>query len=410
MADDVNYDVIIVGGGPAGSSCAAYLSKGGRTVLLLDRATFPRDKTCGDGISGRSVGILLELDLLKEIGKVEHEDMYGVTFSNPNGKVVPIGAPRDTSSPPPGFVCRREVLDNVLFQNAKKLASKTIEGFFVTDLIQENGAVVGVKGRLKDKEMEFRAKIIVGADGAGGPVSKKLGPTNTDEMHQAAAIRCYYEGVEGMIDQIELHFIDGVLPGYFWIFPLPNKRANVGIGMLVADMKKTKSNLQKVMFELIEKHPVFKERFKNAKRSTEVKSWILPLASKTPNLKIYGNGYVLIGDAASLIDPFTGEGIGNALVSGKIAAQTIMKGFEKNDLSESVLAEYPKILWDKIGDEVMTNYKMQRLANHRFLMNLVVDKASRSQDIRGVISNALINPDGHKTIIGPMFILKALLA
>ncbi len=409
MANE-EFDVIVVGGGPAGSSCTAFLAKAGKKVLLLDRATFPRDKTCGDGISGRSVGVLNELGLLSEIAKVEHLDMYGVTFSNPKGKVVPIGAPRNENSPPPGFVCRREVLDNVLFQNAKKLAAKTIEGFFVTEVILEGDKVVGVKGKLKDKEMEFRSKVVVGSDGAGSILAKKLGPTNQDEAHQCAGIRCYYEGVEGMIDQIELHFIDGVLPGYFWIFPLPNKRANVGIGMLVSDMKKKKVNLQKLMFETIEKNPTFKERFKNAKRLNEVKSWILPLASKVPSLKIYGNGYVLCGDAASLIDPFTGEGIGNALTSGKHAAKAIVAAFEKNDFSAQTLSEYQKSLWEKIGEEVQTNYKMQNLVNYPFMINLVVDKASRSKDIKAAISNALINPDGKKTVVGPMFILKALFA
>jgi geranylgeranyl reductase family protein len=408
MAED--YDVIVVGGGPSGSTCAAFLSKAGRKVLLLDRAKFPRDKTCGDGISGRSVSVLTELGVMDQVAKIEHEDMYGVTFSSPKGKVVPISAPAKEGKKAPGFVCRREVFDNLLFQNAKSLCAKTIEGFFVNDLIKDGDKVVGVKGTFEGKPMEFRAKIVVGADGAAGIVARKLGPVNTDEDHQAAAIRCYYEGVEGMIDQIELHFVDGILPGYFWIFPLPGKRANVGIGMLVSDMKKSKVNLQNAMQHVIENNPVFKERFAKAKRISDVKSWLLPLASKTPKLKIYGNGYVLIGDAASLIDPFTGEGIGNALTSGKISAQIIGKAFEKNDFSEAVLSEYAAALWERIGKEVKANYDLQNNAKSRWKMNLIIDKASRSKDIQAVISNALINPEGHSNLVDPIFILKAIFA
>ena len=409
MADD--YDVIIVGGGPSGSTCAAFLAKAGKKVLLLDRATFPRDKTCGDGISGRSVSVLTELGLMDKVAKIEHADMFGVTFSSPKGKVVPIGAPQEqTKGKAPGFVCRREVFDNLLFQNAKSLCAKTIEGFFVNDLIKDGDKVAGVKGTFQGKPMEFRAKIVVGADGAAGVVARKLGPINTDEDHQAAAIRCYYEGVEGMRDQIELHFVDGVIPGYFWIFPLPDKRANVGIGMIVSDMKKSKANLNSLMQQVIEKNPVFKDRFAKAKRISEVKSWLLPLASKTPSLKIYGNGYVLIGDAASLIDPFTGEGIGNALTSGKISSEVILKAFEKNDFSESTLGEYPKALWARIGKEVKANYDLQNNAKSRWKMNLIIDKASRSKDIQAVISDALINPDGHRNLVDPIFILKAIFA
>jgi geranylgeranyl reductase family protein len=400
------FDVIVLGGGPSGSSTAAYLAKAGKKVLLLDRATFPREKVCGDGISGRSVGVLRELGLLERFKDAEHQDMFGVTFSSPNGTVVPVQSSQGTQAP--GFVCRREVFDNILFQNAKSLCAKTIEGFFATDLIMDGAKVQGVKGKLAGKELEFRAKVLIGADGVAGISARKLGAYNSDEAHQHAGIRCYYEGVEGMSDQIELHFTDSAVPGYFWIFPLPGKRANVGLCMVVSDMKKKRANLTAIMNGIIADHPVFKERFKGAKRITDIKSWILPLASK--RVKMAGDGYVLVGDAASLIDPFTGEGIGNALTSGRLASKTIIAAFDKGDFSEATLSDYPKSLWETIGKEVKTNHNMQGMANHKFLMDLVIGKAKRSKEIRDVISDAILNPTNHKTLIDPMFLLRALLA
>jgi geranylgeranyl reductase family protein len=404
MAEE--FDVIVIGGGPSGSSATAFLSKAGKKVLLLDRAKFPREKVCGDGISGRSVGVLRELGLLDSFKSVEHQDMFGVTFSSPNGTVAPI--PSASGSEAPGFVCRREVFDNVLFQHAKSLAAKTIEGFFATDLLFDGSRVVGVKGNFDGKEHEFRAKVVVGADGVGGITARKLGAYNNDESHQHAGIRCYYEGVEGMGDKIELHFVDSAVPGYFWIFPLPGKRANVGLCMVVSDMKKKRANLQAIMKDIIENHPVFKPRFQNAKRATEIKSWLLPLASK--RMKLAGDGYVLVGDAASLIDPFTGEGIGNALTSGKCASQAILEAFKNNDFTESSLSNYPKALWAGIGNEIDTNHRMQRMANSKFLMNLVIGKAKRSKEVRGVISDAILNPSNHKRLVDPLFFLRALLA
>ena len=171
-------------------------------------------------------------------------------------------------------------------------------------------------------------------------------------------------------------------------------------------MKSKKINLQKVMLEVIEKNPMFKERFANAKRISDIKSWMLPLASK--RMKIAGNGYVLVGDAGSLIDPFTGEGIGNALTSGKIAAAVINEALNEGDVSEKKLSEYPKRLFDLIGGEVNSNYKMQKLSAHPFLLNLIIGKAERSKYVQEIISDALINPDKHDKLTDPVFILKAL--
>ena len=344
--------------------------------------------------------------MLGEFKKAEHQDMFGVTFSSPDGTTVPI--PSAGGPEAPGFVCRREVFDEVLFNNAKGLCAKTIEAFFATDLVMQGGAVVGVKGNDGTTDYEFRAKVVVGADGAAGMTARKLGTHNADESHQHAGIRCYYEGVEGMTDQIELHFVDNAVPGYFWIFPLPGKRANVGLCMVVSDMKRRKSNLHAIMKAIIESHPVFKARFRNAKRLTEIKSWLLPLASK--RMRLSGDGYVLVGDAASLIDPFTGEGIGNALTSGMLAAKAISEAFAKNDFSHKALSEYEKALWERIGNEVDTSHRMQRMAENRFLMNLVIGKAKRSREVRGVISDAILNPTSHKTLIGPLFLIRALLA
>ncbi len=417
------FDVIIIGAGPSGSSCAAFLSKAGRKVLLLDRATFPREKVCGDGISGHSVEVLGKLGILDQVKNVEHQDMYGVTFSSPDGTVVPISAHSRNSKPEtqdslpaqaPGFVCRREVFDNVVFQNAKKLATKTIEGFLATDIVIENEFVVGVKGKIttdpngNGKEFEFRAKVVVGADGVGGICARKLGAINSNDNHQYAGMRAYYEGVEGMEDKIELHFTDELLMGYFWIFPLPNKRANVGLHMLVRDTKKKKANLQKIFNETIEKHPLFASRFRNAKRITQPKSWLLPLGSE--KLKRSGNGYVLVGDAASLIDPFTGEGIGNALTSGMIAAEVINQALAQNDVSSHAFAEYEKRLFEKIGAGIRSNDKLEQMGSHRFMMNYVIGRAKKSKYVQGVISNALINAGAHDQISDPLFLLKAMFA
>jgi menaquinone-9 beta-reductase len=399
------FDVIVIGGGPSGSSAAAFLSKAGRKVLLLDRARFPRDKTCGDGISGSSVGVLKELGLLEKMKSIEHADMYGVTFSSPNGTVVSIPARRPDGIPP-GFVCRREVFDNLLFQNAKSLCAKTIEGFFAEDFIRNGDAIVGVKGTYGGKPVGFRASVVVCADGAAGMTARKLGVNNQAEEHQFAGIRAYYDNVEGMADRIEIHFIKDALPGYFWIFPLPGKRANVGLALLVSDVKKKRANLSNILNDTITKNPVFKERFASSKRISDLKSWLLPVNTKKP--KAAGNGYVLVGDTASLIDPFMGEGIGNALTSGKLAAKTIIQAFNENDFSEKSLLRYDTKLDEAISRQVKLNYKLQRMASSAFLTDFLISRVKNSKYVRDAITDSLLDSDDYKRLTDPLFPIKAL--
>lgn len=408
--DQTVYDVIIVGGGPGGASCALFCKKLGLKALLLERTKFPRDKTCGDGISGKSMRILRELGLDKKIEADLHRKIYGVVFSSPDGTLIDVAIPPDAkNSIKYGYCARREVFDNVLFQEAKK-AVTTMENFDVKDLLMENGNVVGVKGTdLKTNQAkEFRGNVVVGADSAISIVAKKVGVHDADPKHYFVAIRAYYENVKDNKDRIELHFIDEVLPGYFWIFPVDRNITNVGVGMLFEDMQKRNTKLPDAMYSAIKNNPLFKERFKGAKQVGPLKAWNLPLGSK--HRKCTGNGWMLIGDAASLIDPFTGEGIGNALVSGKIAAQVALEAKNANDFSEGKLKAYDEKLWQLIGPELKTSQQMQNLSKNKFLLNFVMHKAQRSEGIQNFIANTLVDDAPRKKLASPLTYLKMIFA
>ena len=405
-----DYDVIVVGGGPSGSSTAINCARKGLKVLLLEKTEFPRDKICGDGVSGKSVRLLRDLNLIEEIEKNEHAKMNGVIFSSPKGEVLEVEAPKKDEKQPAGYVVRRFVLDNIIFQAAKKEENVDVrEHHSVVDVIKENGKAVGVKAKDKDgKVHEFKANVIVAADGASSIVATKLGAEKVEEEHHVIAVRTYYENVEGMTDKIELHFIEDVLPGYFWIFPLPNKRANVGVGMLTKELRKKRVDLKKAVDVAINS-PLLKERFKNAKPLGELKGWSLPLGSK--RRKGYGNGYLLVGDAASLIDPFTGEGIGNALYSGKLASEVIKKAHDKNDFSEETLKEYDKLLAEHLDEELQTMYRIQKLGRWNFLLNMAISKAKRNKELRDMISSTLVQETAmqyKKKLADPLFWLRVI--
>ncbi|MDO8427866.1 MAG: geranylgeranyl reductase family protein [Candidatus Diapherotrites archaeon] len=405
-----DFDVIVVGGGPGGSTTGVFLAKAGKKVLLLEKEQYPKDKTCGDAVSGKSVKILRELGLQKEMDQLEQIHIDGVTISSPNGTLLDVNIPK-TGVQNNGYVCKRMVYDNFLFQNMKKQKNITVkEKFMVTGLLKEGDQVVGVKGKdlISGKEEQYTAKIVVGADSAHSIVAKELGLNEIDEKHYIVALRLYYEGVTDLTNKIEIHFVPELIPGYFWIFPTiegnQKGECNVGVGMIVKDLKKKKVNLEKAMFKAIEENPLFKERFKNAKKVSPVKGWNLPLGSKVR--KCAGNGFVLVGDAASLIDPFTGEGIGNAMTSGKLASEVIVKAFEKNDFSHSVLKEYQDQVEKILRPELMNSYKLQKVASNTFLLNWVTGKAKRNPKLADFIGGTLVNENTQEKIGGLKFFIK----
>ncbi|HET6567361.1 MAG TPA: NAD(P)/FAD-dependent oxidoreductase, partial [Rhodothermales bacterium] len=219
----------------------------------------------------------------------------------------------------------------------------------------------------------------------------------------------YYEGVTGFNDlnNVELHFVDEAIPGYFWIFPMANGRANVGLGMLSHSVKKKDVKLKELLEVCID-HPRFKERFKDARRVSQVKGWGLPLGSKPRPMA--GNGWMLVGDAASLIDPFTGEGIGNAMVSGEKAALWAARAKAADDYSAAFLKGYETDVLKYLQGELRLSHAMQRLTNWKWLLNTVIRKASRSHELADAISSMFDDEAERRKLVSPMFYLRVLTA
>ncbi len=406
MSENIFYDCIVVGAGPGGSTAAAMLSKKGKRVLLLEKERFPRDKTCGDAISGKSLALLSELGLVGAVERADHGEIKGVMFSSPNGTAASIPFGKSEQHIGRGYTCRRQVYDNILFQNAKK-GCDAMEGMAATALVKENGKVAGVKAKGPDgTEYEFRGRMVIGADGVGSVVAREIRGAQIDPDHTCIAHRAYYSGVGGMTGCIEIHFVKSIMPGYFWIFPLENGIANVGVGMMMGDVKKHGTDLGKSMDDIIRNNPLFKERFANAKMVSPLKAWQLPFGSK--KRKVHAENVLLVGDAAGLVDPFSGEGIGNAMLSGKLAAEVAYEALVAGDTSEHFLSRYEERLWNTVWNELSTSYKMQQIGKHEFLLNFVVGKAARSPKAREVISGTMANKETKTEYSSPLFYLKLL--
>jgi geranylgeranyl reductase family protein len=409
-----SYDAIIVGAGPGGATAAAFMARAGLRPLLLDKDTFPRDKICGDAISGKSVDVMKRLGMIDDMVAAEQVGSWGVTFSGPYGDEVAIPFTKMLDQPvAPGFVCARLEFDQLVFEQAVKAGAEIWQNAKVTGLIMdENGGgrrVLGVEVQHEGETKEVRAPLTIGADGPYSTVVRALGMDQLDEDHYCAGLRSYYRGVTGFHERnhVEIHFVDEAIPGYFWIFPMANGMANVGVGMLSSVIKKKDIKL-KPLLEVLVDHPRFRHRFENAERVGKVQGWGLPLGSKPRTM--HGDGWLLLGDAASLIDPFTGEGIGNAMVSGEKAAEWAGYAKSFNDYSAAHLKGYEEAVLSYLGDELKLSHAMQRLGNFKWLLNTVIRKASRSAELADAISAMFDDESQRRKLVSPLFYLRVLTA
>jgi len=402
---EAKYDAIVVGAGPAGSAFAALAAKAGANILLLDKEKFPRDKVCGDAVGGKALNVLARLGLENEIVKLGFLRSSGIVFSSPRGDVVEIPLLPSGNGMSGGFVCKRKQFDAMVFANAKKNC-ETIEGAEVYDVIRNGARIVGVKAKVNGGEKEFRAKLIVGADGFSSIIAIKAGVWKIEPDHFCSARRAYYKGVKGLKKNIEIHFLPECMPGYFWIFPLSDDEANVGVGMLQNEISRRKLNLDKV-FDACINSKLFAGRFEGAVKE-EMKGWSIPLASA--RRKCAGNGFILLGDAASLVDPFSGEGVGNGMKSAAIAADLLADKLLAGEIEEADCLEYEKKLWEEIGNDVKSSYNLQKLGKNKFLLNFIIGKAKKSELVRNELAGMIANKEAKKKATDPSFYLKIILS
>jgi geranylgeranyl reductase family protein len=387
-----------------------FLAKQGIASTLVDKEKFPRDKICGDALSGKVVEVLKKLDanLLKELySDGNFLGSYGVTFVAPNEQRlrVPFKKEISANSTPPGFIVKRIDFDNWLIEKVRQNPLITL--LENTEIRKYEKVEDGILAHTKSDEV-IHAKIVIAADGAYSTFAKTIAGIETEPAHNCFGLRSYYKNVSGLDHQnfIELHFVKDFLPGYFWIFPLPNGMANVGVGMRADKVHEKKINLKKAFEKLIQENPSISKRFAGAEQIGEVKLYGLPLGSK--KRKLSGAHYLLTGDAGMLIDPFTGEGIGNAMMSGMLAAEQAGKALAANDFTERFMKQYDEAVYHRLWSELSLSYKMQQLVNFPWLFNYVVKKANTNKTLSETISVMFEDIDLRARLKNPIFYFKLL--
>jgi len=407
--DSLHTPVFIAGAGPSGAAAALKLNALGIPCTLVDKATFPRDKICGDALSGKVMVNLKRIDpqLLEGFHAQKwKEGIWGIRFVGPKEQQIdiPFSIEYDPDKEiPPGFVARRTDFDNYLVEQIKKAEHvQLIEDCKVIRTVkEEDGFVIQCsQGRT------FTTPLLLDASGAQSAFSRKYAGLTKREAHYAAGLRAYYKGVEGFHEHhfIELQFLDTIVPGYFWIFPLPNGHANVGIGLRSDYIRKKKVNLNKVLEELVSSHPDLKERFAHAELLGKVSGFGLPLGSKPR--PISGDHYMVLGDAGHLVDPLTGEGIGNGIFSGVFAAEQAQKCIEQNNYSAAFLKAYDERVHRVIGKEMKLSYRLQQLMAQKWLVNFLVGIVTRNNHFKELISRMYTDIELRSRLVKPGFWLR----
>ena len=382
--------MLVVGGGPAGAACAYWLAEAGHDVLLLEKKHYPREKTCGDGLTPRAVKELESMGLADTLA--EHHRFDGLR-SIAFGHTLELEWPSHPDYPSYGYVITRKDLDQIVAERAVKSGATLWQDSEAVTPVVEGGLVRGavVKRKETGATEEVRARYVVVADGSLSRFGRALGTSRNKAFPQGMAIRGYYESPRHDEPWIESHLDvrdkqGNVLPGYGWIFPVGDGRVNVGVGLLSTFNQWKEVNTSHLMDAFVDWAP---------------KSWDLrpetscgpPTGGRLPmSLSVgprVGPTWIVVGDAGGAINPFNGEGIAYGYETGRIGAETLDIALRSGDglalrgYEERLNAEYE--LYYKVARAFV------RIIGNPQAMRLLVSTGMRSRTLMEWVLRIMAN-------------------
>jgi len=368
MSIEGQSDVLIVGAGPAGCAAGIVLARAGAEVCVIDRATFPRDKTCGDALSNETVALLDRLGLGAALARAPHALVRRAAAIFPDGSRVT----RDYQ--PPGWIMRRLDLDDLLRQALEQAGARLVQGVRVVALTRSGAQVTGATGT----DLRWSAQVVIAADGYGSCGLAALDRPQPDGRFLAVSATAYYRDVTFPAgDTTADHFFDAEVPfGYGWIFPAVHGVSNVGVYLRADAYSGLGENLHSLLAGFLDRHG---DRFATAEQIGKPRAWSLPLGPRP--IPHGAPGLLLAGDAGGFIDPLSGEGIWQALHTGVLAGETALDAVRGDGLGPALLRGYEQRCWRDIGQPSRAKAAVQR-----GIATIVRRKLYRVPGVRGALT------------------------
>jgi len=385
----VTHDVLVVGGGPSGAACAYWLAEAGHDVLIVEKKHFPREKTCGDGLTPRAVRELEDMGLGPTL---EEHHKFGGLRALAFGRTLEMQWPSHPDYPPYGYVVTRHDLDEAVAERAVKSGATLWQGAEAVAPIFDDGLVRGAMvSRDHGEPTEVRARYVVVADGSNSRFGRALGANRNRRYPQGMAIRGYYTSPRHDEPWIESHLDirdrDGnVLPGYGWIFPVGDGRVNVGVGLLSTFNQWKAVNTTHLMDAFVHQAPE-SWGIRPETACGPATGGRLPMAlSVGPHA---GPTHLVIGDAGGCVNPFNGEGIAYAYETGRIGADVLHQALVTGD--GLVLQQFDQRLQDEYGLYFKVARAFVRIIGKPELMRALVGTGMRSRTLMEWVLRIMAN-------------------
>ncbi len=376
-------DVLVIGSGPAGSSAAYWLARFGAAVILADKARFPRDKPCGDGLAPGVEEMLVSMglgDFLYKHGK----PFQGIHLYSPDRARTSLRFDDSATSARRGWVIPRYLLDDALRQNAVSAGAVFLPGFHAKAPIYQQFRLQSVLGVQGQREIKIKTRLVIVATGANRAFLQASGIYPPRPPHALAA-RTYLTGLPEQDDFIHVYLERGLIPGYAWVFPTAEGIVNIGCGVILIGQSTQEGSrrLRSALRQLLQDIGAATDIAPPEPRG-------YPIRSDFPDVPLSANGILVAGETAGLVDPITGEGIGLALRSGWLAARVASYAISVGDFSAHPLKVYDDTLRHLFGEYFIEARQFLAWLNEPGVMDRLIHGSKTNPEIGQALKLAVL--------------------